>query len=98
MIVVADTSVVLNLCCVKQADLLQQVFHDVVVPTQVAQEFERLVNEVPRFKSLSLPGWIRQQSFAAIPDEIKRAELDPGEEAALALALEIRADAVLVDE
>lgn len=98
MIVVADTSVVLNLCCVKQADLLQRLFREVVIPPEVAHEFARLVAAVPRFKHLTLPEWIRTQPCRDIPPHIKVEDLDSGEEAALSLALQIHADAVLLDE
>lgn len=42
MIVVADTSVILNLCCVGQAHLLPALFHEVWIPDEVRIEFERL--------------------------------------------------------
>ena len=52
-----------------------------------------------RFSGLKLPPAIKQQSAATRPDAIRTAVgLDSGEAAALALALEIRADAVLIDE
>lgn len=47
---------------------------------------------------LSLPAWVRQQPCSAIPAALAAEGLDEGETAALCLALEIRADAVLVDE
>ena len=99
MIVVADTSVLLNLCCVKQIELLRLLFRDVVIPVEVAAEFSRLSTQVPRFTGLSLPSWLRQQTVSGIPPVVRSAAgLDPGETAALALPLEIEADAVLVDE
>jgi uncharacterized protein len=51
-----------------------------------------------RFKGLVLPGWVRQQEASTISAALRAANLDPGEIAALALALEIHADALLVDE
>ena len=99
MIVVADTSVLLNLCCVGQGGLLVSLFGDVVIPPVVAREFERLIAAMPRFEGLSIPSDIRQQEPTTVPDRIRAAAgLDPGESAALALALEIHADAVLIDE
>ena len=99
MIVVADTSVVINLCCVGQGDLLRRLFQDVVVPPAVAAEFARLVAAVPRFAGLTLPEGIRQQAATTFPALLRSAiGLDPGEMAALALAVEIHADAVLLDE
>jgi predicted nucleic acid-binding protein len=42
VIVVADTSVLLNLCRIGQVELLARLFHEVVIPLEVAAEFERL--------------------------------------------------------
>ena len=99
MIVVADTSVVINLCCVGQGGLLRQLFREVVVPPAVAAEFARLASSVPRFAGLTLPEGIRQQAPTSLPALLRSAiGLDPGEAAALAPAVEIHADAVLLDE
>lgn len=99
MIVVADTSVLLNLCRVGQVELLQLLFHEVVIPLEVGAEFTRLSLQVPRFTGLTLPSWLRQQAVSGVPPSVRTAAgLDPGEIAALALALEIHADAILVDE
>jgi predicted nucleic acid-binding protein len=42
VIVVADTSVLLNLCRIGQVELLARLFHEVVIPPEVAVEFGRL--------------------------------------------------------
>ena len=99
MIVVADTSVILNLALVGQVDLLTALFHEVVVPPAVEMEFARLAASAGRFAGLRLPGWVRVQPPATIPAEIVAdADLDPGESTALALAAEIHAAAILIDE
>jgi predicted nucleic acid-binding protein len=99
VIVVADTSVLINLCRIGQGGLLQSLFHDVVIPPQVAAEFARLVVAAPRFGGLNLPAGIRQQSPAVLSSIVRAAAgLDAGEAAALSLAVEIHADAVLIDE
>lgn len=98
MIVVADTSVLLNLCCIGRIELLEALFHEVVIPKTVAEEFDRLASHAKRFSGLALPAWIRRHEPVTIPDTIRSATLDPGETAALALAVEIHADALLVDE
>jgi uncharacterized protein len=99
VIVVADTSVVINLCCVGRGDLLRQLFQDVVIPPVVATEFARLAENSSRFVGLTLPEGIRQQAATTSPALLRSAVgLDPGEAAALALAVEIHADAVLLDE
>jgi hypothetical protein len=98
VIVVADTSVVINLCCVGQGDLLRRLFRE-VVPPAVVVEFTRLAASVPRFAGITLPEGIRQQAPTTLPALLRSAiGLDPGEAAALALAVEIHADAVLLDE
>lgn len=99
MIVVADTSVLLNLCCVKQGSLLDQLFQEVIVPPEVAAEFLRLVTPTTRFANLTLPAGIKQQLPGALPPPIRSAiGLDPGDPAALALPVEICADWMLIDE
>jgi len=99
VIVVADTSVILNLALVGHENLLDAIFHEVVVPPAVHAEFIRLAESSGRFTGLALPQWIRVQPPESIPAAIAcDADLDPGESQALALALEIRADGVLIDE
>ena len=99
MIVVADTSVILNLALVGQAELLAVLFREVLVPPSVGSEFARLAESHGRFAGLRLPAWVRVQEPAAIPAALAfHGELHPGETEALALALEIHADGVLIDE
>jgi predicted nucleic acid-binding protein len=99
VIVVADTSVLINLCRVGQDGLLRQLFQEIVIPPEVAGEFVRLVANISRFTDLELPSGIRQQPPSIVAPAVRDAVgLDLGEAAALSLAVEIRADAVLIDE
>jgi predicted nucleic acid-binding protein len=99
VIVVADTSVLINLCRVRQGDLLGKLFQEVVIPPEVAAEFTRLTAGGPRFASLVLPDGIRVQTpLVILPSVQAAAGLDAGETAALSLAVEIHADAILLDE
>ncbi|MEA3208061.1 MAG: uncharacterized protein QOE70_1118 [Chthoniobacter sp.] len=99
MIVVADTSIVLNLCCVQQIDLLRTLFRRVIVPAEVATEFTRLASRDRRFADLSMPDWIEVRTAPqAIPPEVASAGLNPGESAAIVLCLREAADALLIDE
>jgi hypothetical protein len=99
VIVVADTSVLINLCRVGQGGLFKTLFQDVVIPPAVAREFVRLAANVPRFADLTMPAGIREQSPTLSSPSVSAAlALDPGEAAALSLAVEINADAVLLDE
>lgn len=99
MIVVADTSVVLNLVRVGQDQLLREIYREIWIPTQVAEEFVWQTSVNPRFRGLPLPSWLQIRDPALMPESLRaNALLDDGERAALALAVEIRADAILIDE
>jgi predicted nucleic acid-binding protein len=99
VIVVAHTPVLLNLCCIGQAKLLNSLFREVVIPPEVAADFRRLVSETPRFEGLALPRGLRQQPATAIPNLVRCARgLDPAAPEVLALAAEIKAGAILVEK
>jgi predicted nucleic acid-binding protein len=99
VIVVADTSVILNLALVGQEDLLAVLFHEVLIPAAVQAEFSRLASSSGRFAGLGLPAWIQVRQPLIIPEGLVRhTDLGPGEMEALALAVELHADAVLIDE
>ena len=55
MIVVADTSLILNLALVGHENLLHAIFHQAVVPPAVRTEFARLAESSGRFAGLALP-------------------------------------------
>lgn len=99
MIVVSDTSVILNLCFLGQEALLSQLFGTVYAPPQVEAEFVRLASVDVRFQGLVFPAFIQRcppkttaHAWAHSP------VLHGGEVAALSLALELGADLVLMDE
>jgi predicted nucleic acid-binding protein len=99
MIVVADTSVILNLCRVQHEHLLQQLFKRVLFPAEVAGEFTRLAKIQKRFLGMVLPNWIEIASAPqAFPPEVVRVQLDTGEAAAITLCLNQKADLLLIDE
>jgi predicted nucleic acid-binding protein len=99
MIVVADTSVILNLCRVQHEHLLQQLFKRVLIPAEVAGEFARLTKIQKRFSGLVLPNWIEILPAPKLfPTEVIEAQLDIGESAAIALCLNQKADVLLIDE
>lgn len=98
MIVIADTSVVLNLCRVQHEHLLPALFETVIVPHEVATEFTRLAGSHLRFAGLQLPAWIQRENAPPPPREVTLADLDLGETAAIALCLSKSAFALLIDE
>lgn len=99
MIVVTDTSVVLNLVWLGEARLLELIFQRVVAPDAVKREFDRLAVADARFRGLRFPEFIKVCPAAQIPAALtENDDLDEGEIAALALAVERRIQNVLVDE
>ena len=99
VLVVSDTSVLLNLCRVSAEGLLPELFQEVWIPPAVAAEFSRLAESRPRFHSRMLPRWVRISPPVRVAAEVRACpDLDAGESEALSLALEWHADAVLIDE
>jgi predicted nucleic acid-binding protein len=99
VIVVTDTSVVLNLCCLGLERLLQEIFGEVLAPPSVAGEFRRLAGMDQRFFGLVFPQFIQIVAPAEIaPGLIGNQKLHAGEIDALSLATAQMADAVLMDE
>ena len=90
MLVVSDTSPLTALLKIRRADLLRQLFAQVLIPPAV--EVELLRNHP------FLPAWLEVRTPHHIPARIAAAHLDRGETEALALALELHADTVLMDE
>jgi predicted nucleic acid-binding protein len=93
LIVVSDTSPILNLAAVGRLDLLRVLYRDVVIPPAVDSE---LLNN--GFDHVLQP-WIvvRQPSDSSAVDALKDV-LDAGESEAIVLAEEIHADLLLIDE
>ena len=99
MTVVADTSVILNLCFLGLQELLPPLFGTVLAPTQVELEFQRLAASDPRFEGLLFPSFIECMTPTARPLALANTPaLHLGEIAALTLAVESQADLVLMDE
>jgi len=97
MIVVSDTSPLNYLVLIDAIDVLPQLFGEVHVPPTVMQELQhpRTPEPVKRWAQ-SPPDWLLIQSPSA--DTPLDPRLDPGEAEAIALALELHATAILVDE
>ena len=98
MLVVSDTSPIRALAHLDQLDLLQVLFDEVFLPPAVLVELEQ-----PRRGFVPLD--VRSVAFLRVrapADRVVVAELsatlDRGEAEAIALAIELRADALLIDE
>ncbi len=101
MLVVSNTSPIMNLAIVGELDLLRQQFGEVIVPPAVIDEL-RLDTEFPgtdNIRRAISEGWLRQEPIEnqQVVLAIRR-ELDNGEAEAIALALQLKADLILMDE
>lgn len=97
-LIVSDTSPILALAHLGCLDLLSRLYNEVTVPGAVAAELCQPRIGLPAVDVSQLP-FVRVQS----PNDRQRVSvflqrLDVGEAEALALALEVQADAVLTDE
>jgi predicted nucleic acid-binding protein len=96
MIVVSDTSPLNYLVLIGADHVLPRLFGKVLAPPMVLSELQRAKapQQVQSWAN-NPPQWLEIRSPKTIP---KFPALDPGEAAAIALAQELKADAVLIDE
>lgn len=99
MIIVSDTSPLNNLASINQLHLLHQLYGTVAIPEAVYRELTDPDFPVAGATEVQTFDWIQTR---AVNDrtfvEALSNELDIGEAEAIALAVEIQADQVLIDE
>lgn len=99
MIVVSDTSPILNLARIGRLVLLQSLYHVVLIPSAVYNELTHSKRDLPPSIDFDSEPWL---VVATAKDQTRvqelRQNLDPGEAEAIALAIERHADLLLVDE
>ncbi|MCX6595728.1 MAG: DUF3368 domain-containing protein [Acidobacteria bacterium] len=93
MIVVSDTSPILNLNAIGFARLFEPLYGQLLIPPAVAMELTRYGFDLAAAPWLQ----VRQTMDVAFVASLRMA-LDPGEAEAIALAKELKADAILIDE
>ncbi len=98
MIVVADSSPLRYVVLIDVVDILPALYRRVLTPPVVLEELSQPNSpEVVRQWAAAPPGWLQPRApsgpLAGFP-----AALGPGERAAIALAEQFRADALLVDD
>lgn len=98
MIVILDTSPLNYLILIRQADLLQKLYGQVLIPPAVYHELQRpSTPRAVRDWIAQSPAWLKTYQAAVFPDTTLN-RLDLGEREAIALAETLRADAILIDE
>lgn len=97
MIVVSDTSALITLASAGELNLLRDLFGEVLIPERVWQEVVQANR--PGAEDVTDAAWIRT---VPAPDTAflmaLRADVDPGEAEAIALAFAVQADILLLDE
>lgn len=95
MIVVSDASVVINLNRIGRLGLLREIYGRVVVPEAVCREVERGAPRLMESEATWLE--VRVVKSRGLVAELAE-DLDQGESEAIALAVEMQADFLLIDE
>ena len=99
MIVISDASPVINLAIIEHLSLLPRLFGKVVLPRQVFDEITVTGFGMPGADLVKDADWIEIKVCRDQPlFEALKLQVDPGEAAAIALALELKADLLLIDE
>jgi len=97
--VVSNTSPIMNLAVIGEVELLQKLYGQILIPEAVGKELEFLGERHAELKDLVTLNWIQRvpvQNQAFV--KALQAVLDEGEAEAIALAAEIGADLLLMDE
>jgi predicted nucleic acid-binding protein len=98
LLVVADTSPVRYLVQIGLIELLARLFEEIKLPSIVAEELRHpSAPAAVRAWIEDLPEWVKVLTAPESDDPIL-GKLDPGERAAIALGLSLKADLTLIDE
>jgi uncharacterized protein len=96
---VADTSPLIFLAKLNRLDLLREGAEEVLVPRAVVEEVRQYQDEACRRIEEALDLWLRVRPVRdSQVVEVLLADLDPGEAETIALALEVRAERVIMDD
>lgn len=99
MVVVANAGPLIALAQIDQIELLPALYGKIVIPAAVQQEVVAPGHGRPGVETIQKADWIvlrRVQDTVAV--QLLSERLDQGESEAIALALEINADLILIDE
>jgi len=99
VIIVSDTSPISNLAKVGQLDLIQQIYETVLIPKAVQEELlDERAGEIV-IAAVQSADWLQVQSVQnqELVNEL-RTRVNVGEAEAIALAVAVKADQLLIDE
>ncbi|MEJ1933615.1 DUF3368 domain-containing protein [Nostoc sp. NIES-2111] len=101
MIVISDTSAITNLAAIEHLHLLPQLYTQIIIPEAVYRELTEVNPSVAGSREVQSATWIEVISVVnrhVVERLQQEVRLDPGESEAIALALELDADLLLIDE
>lgn len=95
MIVVSNTSPLMNLAVINQLKIIEQLYGKVIIPEEVSNE----LSVAGIYELIEQNPWIEKHQVKnkGLADSLK-IELDDDEAETIALAIELKADMVLIDE
>ena len=101
MLVASNTSPISNLAIIGRLSILRSQFREIWIPGAVQSELGQLSHPaaLKEIQQALQDGWIKPRALRE--DKVARLRagaLDPGESEAIALALELSADLILLDE
>jgi predicted nucleic acid-binding protein len=99
MIVVSDASPIIALAAIGELEIIHRLYDKVIIPERVYQEISIAGQTKPGSQAIQTATWIevRQATNHATIAQLAQ-HLDAGEAEAIALAIEIGADRLLIDE
>ena len=99
MIVVSNSTILIGLAKIGKLDLLRKIFSKVYIPEEVFKEVAERGKKKPGSQVISKAGWIEIKPINEKTQvNFLMAFLEKGEAKVLALAKEINADLILLDE
>jgi predicted nucleic acid-binding protein len=99
MTIVCNSSPLINLACINQLDLLRRLYGEISIPQAVWREVVVQGAGQPGAEEVQRAQWTRLVQVVNVTlVQALRQELDAGEAEAIVLALELKAELLLMDE
>jgi predicted nucleic acid-binding protein len=101
VIIISDTSAITNLAAIQHLQFLPQLYNRVIIPEAVYRELADIDPPVPGTLEVQSASWleVRQVKASGVVERLQNdVRLDLGESEAIALAIELKADLLLIDE
>ena len=99
MIVVSNTSPITNLAAIGQFELLRKLYGELYVPDSVVEELHAQGRNWPDTEEVDSAAWVRRHKVSNVHlVQALSAALGAGESEAIALAIELGADLVILDD